>query len=99
MTFEAVLKRGDWRPIRDCPGRFALRGVPPTFSLADLLGSGANMQRFRSPKAKDAVWAVRLENGGVISYNRPDGTWLHTLNTPEGFERKLKQLGIVLLES
>ena len=32
----------------------------------------------------------------MISYKRDDGSFLHTLNTEEGFERKLKQLGIDL---
>ena len=27
-------------------------------------------------------------------YRRDDGRYLHTLNTPDGFERKLRQLGI-----
>jgi hypothetical protein len=34
--------------------------------------------------------------GGLISYRRPDGTFLHTLNTAEGFARKLSDLGIEL---
>ena len=36
---------------------------------------------------------TRLEGWGLISYARSDGSWLHTANTPEGFRRKLTDLG------
>ena len=49
-------------------------------------------------KARDAVVVTRLGELGewrLISYTRADGTWLHTANTREGFERKLSDLGVV----
>ena len=49
-----------------------------------------------SPEAKDPVLVVPLKNGGLISYRQPDGRLIHTLNTAEGFSRKLQQLGIAL---
>jgi hypothetical protein len=96
MTFDAVKELGEWVPIRDCPGRFVLRGVRPALGVTDLLGVVAGVQKFQSPRARDAVWVVCLEDGATISYRRPDGTWLHTLNTKEGFRRKLEQLEISL---
>ena len=44
--------------------------------------------------AKDPVIVTPFEDGGLISYRRTNGMFLHTLNTREGFERKLRQLGI-----
>ena len=44
--------------------------------------------------AKDPVIVTPFEDGGLISYRKADGMFLHTLNTREGFERKLRQLGI-----
>jgi hypothetical protein len=38
------------------------------------------------------VVIVQLADGGLISYRKPDGRYLHTLATPEAFERKLGQL-------
>ena len=73
-----------------------LHGVSPTFSFADLLGEVAGSQQFQSPRAKDAVWVVRLEDGETISYSRPDASWIHTLNAKEGFTQKLAQLGNAL---
>lgn len=99
MTFETVKMLGEWTPIRDCPGRFVLRGVSPSFGISDLLGDVAGIEHYQSPRARDAVWVVCFEDGGTISYCRPDDTWLHTLNTEEGFRRKLEQLEISLHES
>ena len=91
-------KLGDWRPIRDCPGRYVLRGVAPTFSLAHLIGDGAVVEEFQSPKALDTVFVACLADGGIISYQRATGTWVHTLCTSEGFRRKLEQLEITVRE-
>ncbi|HXQ93040.1 MAG TPA: hypothetical protein VN739_08540 [Nitrososphaerales archaeon] len=98
MTFDNVKRLGKWTPIPDCPGRFVLRSVSPAYSIVDLLGDIAGVQQFQSPRAIDTIWVVCLEDGGVISYRRLAGTWRHTLNTEEGFRRKLDQLEISLHE-
>ena len=49
---------------------------------------------YRVQTARDPVLVVEFENGGLISYLREDGTLMHTLNTLEGFHRKLRQLGV-----
>ena len=46
--------------------------------------------------ARDPVLVVAFTDGGLISYLREDGTLMHTLNTSDGFYRKLRQLGIEL---
>lgn len=98
MTFDEVVQRGDWRPIYGCPGRFVLRGVSPHTDIFELLGSEIEVQEFDQSNAKDAVYVARLKDGGLISYSRPDGTWVHTLCTPEGFDRKIRQLEIIMFE-
>jgi hypothetical protein len=85
MTFDIVKSLGKWTPIRDCPGRFVLRGVQPSLGLVALFGAVAGVQQYQSPKARDEVWIACLEDGGIISYRQPAGTWLHTLSTEEGF--------------
>lgn len=99
MTFDQAKTLGEWVPIRDCPGRFVLRGVSPALSAASLLGGGVQTQSFRSPVARDTVFVACFEGGGTLSYLRDDGTWLHTLCTEEGLRRKLDQLRIVLSSS
>ena len=51
---------------------------------------------YRVQTARDQVLVVEFEGGGLISYLREDGTLMHTLNTSEGFHRKLRQLGVEL---
>ena len=92
--FEVLKKQWSWTPIRDCPGRFVLTDVPSDLTPGDLAGPDVELREFRVPGARDVVVVGRLADGGIISYRRSDGSYKHTLNTPEGFARKLAQLGI-----
>jgi hypothetical protein len=96
MTFDEMFRKGEWVQILGCPGRFVLHGVSPAFSVSDLFGHEVPVQCFDSIAATDSVLVVKLDVGGTISYHRADGTFLHTLNTEDGFLRKLEQLGIKL---
>lgn len=94
-SFAQLLKERNWKPIRNCPGRFVLGESEQRLSLADILGEDVSVSEHKVATARDTVLVSRLdEGGGLISYRRADGSLLHTLNTPEGFERKLRQLGI-----
>ena len=96
MTFDALMMKWSWKPIRNCPGRYIICAAPTDLSPEDWLGSATGIRLFRVAAAQDAVVVARLDKGGVISYSRADGTYLHTLNTEEGFERKLRNLGLKL---
>ncbi len=95
-TFQELWARWPWRPIRNCPGRFVLPWTEQPIWFEVLLDCSCIPQAFSSPAAKDPVLVVPLEDGGLISYRQTDGRLIHTLNTPEGFSRKLQQLGIAL---
>ena len=96
MTFDELMRARNWTPIRNCPGRYALREAKADLSPGGLLGEEMEVSEFRVDAARDAVLVAALDGGGLISYRRDDGSFLHTLNTPEGFRRKLLQLGIDL---
>jgi hypothetical protein len=96
MTFAELLKTLCWTPIRHCPGRYVLRGAESELSVEELIGDTSEVSAYRVSAARDLVLIAALDAGGVISYRRADGSLLHTLNTPEGFQRKLRQLGIDL---
>jgi hypothetical protein len=98
MTFDEIGSKWELRPIRNCPGRFVIRTSMAALSPQDLLGPDVRVDTFPMTTARDTVLVARLEDGGLISYRRADGTHLHTLNTPEGFARKLLDLGIELAE-
>ncbi len=59
-----------------------------------MAGPGAEVVVFETGRAADPVVVVWLDKGGLISYKKGDGKYLHSLNTAEGFERKLSQLEI-----
>ena len=94
FTFNQLANRWELRPIRNCPGRFIIHTAPAELTPRELLGAEAEVQTFKVSSARDTVLVVCLEGGGLISYRRADGRHLHTLNTVEGFERKLLDLGI-----
>ena len=98
-TFQELWARWPWRPIRNCPGRFVLPWTEQPISFEVLLDCSCTPQAFSSAKAKDPVLVVPLEDGGLISYRQTDGRLTHMLNTPEGFCRKLQELGITLQET
>ena len=94
LTFNELMMSRSWGPIRNCPGRYVLRGARPDLSVDELLGAGHHTLRFDVETARDKILVTALDEGGVISYERANGTYLHTLNTAEGFRRKLLELGI-----
>ena len=96
VFIQTLLDRWQWKPIRHCPGRFVLVTTDVSMSLDSLLESDCHAEAFMTDAAKDRVLVVPLEDGGLISYARADGRVVHTLNTAEGFVRKLSQLGISL---
>jgi hypothetical protein len=98
MTFAELFKTFEWRPIRNCPGRYVLHGANSNLRVEDLTGRLRRASEYRTSAARDVVIVAALDEGGIISYKREDGSLLHTLNTPDGFERKLRQLGINLAE-
>jgi len=97
MTVDVLMKKWAFKAIRNCPGRYVLSpsacGGPPE----QLLGPGFETQEFRASAARDTVIVAAFsDGGGLISYRGADGTHVHTVNTSEGFERKLRDLGIAL---
>jgi hypothetical protein len=93
VTFSALFDRWAWRPIPNCPGRYVLAEGPVAIAPHDIV-PGANGSEHVCAAARDPVIVTPFEDGGLISYRKADGKFLHTLNTREGFERKLDQLGI-----
>ena len=94
ITFDALAAKWELSPIRNCPGRFIIRAHAADLSPQELLGPGVEIYTFNVAAANDTVLVARFDGGGLISYRRADGTHLHTLNTAEGFKRKLLDLGI-----
>ncbi|MBI5440311.1 MAG: hypothetical protein HY900_03765 [Deltaproteobacteria bacterium] len=63
--------------------------------MADVVGE-AEVRRYRVAGVRDPVLVATFGGGGIIAYERADGSCVFTLNTPDGLARKLEQLGIDL---
>ena len=94
-TYEAVFAAGPWRHLRFCPGRSIWQG-PPGLTPAALVGPDVVVRTFRVSRAADRVHVASFPGGGLISYEKAGGEFVHTLNTAAGFARKLADLGIEL---
>ncbi len=94
MNFDQLFEAFEWRPIAKCEGRFVLQNASLNLTFRDLIGDEVEVREFKTEAARDIVIVARFDGGGLISYRREDGSCLHTLNTDEGFRRKLAELGI-----
>lgn len=93
---EELIARWGGEAIPHCAGRFVLTAAPPELSPEELVGPAVPLHEFRVAAARDPVVVAQLPDGGLISYRRAAQRFLHTVNTPDGFARKLSQLGIHL---
>jgi hypothetical protein len=94
VTFAALFERLAWRPIPNCPGRYVLAAGPVAAPPEDIIPGANDVSEYVSVTAKDPVIVTPFDDGGLISYRKANGMFLHTLNTREGLERKLRQLGL-----
>ena len=97
MTFNDLISRYQCRPIPNCPGRFIIRNSGH-LTVQDLCTSAVDTEEFAVDTVPDPVIICRFSGGGIISYRKADGTFVHTLNNIEGFKRKCRELGIKLKE-
>jgi hypothetical protein len=95
-SFDDLNTQWHWKPIPNCPGRFVLSPSPSHLTAADLLGPAVAVREVEVAAARDTVIIAAFAGGGLISYRRATGEYVHTLNTPDGFARKLLALGIPL---
>lgn len=94
LRIDTFMARFKWRQIPGCPGRCVLQDA--SIELDALISHHG--QTHISEGARDPVWIVTFTDGGggLLSYRRSNGSFLHTLNTPQGLARKCGQLGIQL---
>jgi hypothetical protein len=89
-----LLATRNWRAIPNCPGRYVLAEGVSAESPQCLVATAVTATRHVGANARDPVWVIAFDEGGLISYERGEGHWLHTLNDAEGLARKLADLGI-----
>ena len=102
--FAHLFTRFPWRAIPGCQGRYSAAGRERMTKLTPLellaaVGvdtSTVEVQWISVSTCSDVVLIVTfkdLSTTGLITYAKADGVYVHTLNTPTGFHRKLATLG------
>lgn len=99
-TFDRLMKKYSWKEIENCPGRYLLikddhqhlRFVTPKSFLNDRI----DIEIFISDICRDRVHIGQFIDGGLLSYEKSDGTFVHTLNNSTGLQRKINHLKINL---
>ncbi len=93
--FDRLRNTLEWRDIPGCPGRSVLVGDSNDLDEAVRRWG----RRFELESTRDPVWRLLTDDGrrALLSYEKLDGSFVHTLNTQAGLERKCAQLGLNLL--
>lgn len=102
ITFAKLFQLYSWKEIAHCPGRYVLRKKDNErlkfITPKDLLNHQIPIDVFNSEMCHDQIQIGRFVDGGLLSYEKSDGTFVHTLNNPEGLKRKINHLRINLSE-
>tara|TARA_R110002111_G_scaffold177322_1_gene243419 strand:+ start:55337 stop:55672 length:336 start_codon:yes stop_codon:yes gene_type:complete len=96
MKVDDLLKRFEWEQIPNTNGRFTLRQKEIQLSVESLIDSEeVEIKQYPSAHPQELIHVVELEDGGLISYERKDATYIHTLNSQNMFKKKQWELGII----
>ena len=94
-----VCSKGDWKRMDGKEIRWTWIG-PKDIPLGSLLNLELKTSQFPSvSNPGQSIHLGKLNDGGIISYELENGTWLHTLNTAASFRLKVFELNLVPLES
>lgn len=94
-TFQKIFKKWDWKPIHNCPGRYIFAGGVSDLTVSDIAQSGNPVFEYSAEVIPDKFLVLKFDDGGgIISYRKTAGCFLHTLNDEEGLTRKLDQLQV-----
>jgi hypothetical protein len=98
LCFTKLFELYSWKEIKNCPGRYlltkednqCLRLISPN----EILNNKVSIQIFSSEICRDRIHIGKLLDGGLLSYEKSDGTFVHTLNNISGLNRKMNHLNI-----
>lgn len=96
LSFIFLFNLYTWKEITNCPGRYLLtkednerlKLVSPNV----VLNNRIPIEIFTSSMCRDRVHIGKLPDGGLLSYEKSDGTFVHTLNNLSGLQRKMNHL-------
>ena len=98
LSFNHLFHLYSWKEIPHCPGRYLLSTQDnrrlETVTPTAMLNNQLTVQIFVSEVCRDRVHVGKFSDGGLLSYEKSDGTFIHTLNNLSGLARKMNHLNI-----
>ncbi|UJR32425.1 hypothetical protein I4U23_019887 [Adineta vaga] len=98
FSFDKLFKLYSWKEIKNCPGRYLLNKEDNqrlhTVLPNEFLNNQTSIHIFTSEMCPDRIHIGKFINGGLLSYEKSDGTYVHTLNNSSGLTRKMNHLNI-----
>ena len=92
-TFQKIFEKWNWKPIQNCPGRYIFSAGVSDLTVSDIAASRSPVLEYASQAVPDKFLVMKFDDGGgIISYRKSAGCFLHTLNDADGLARKLSQL-------
>lgn len=96
LDFITLKQAYAWKKIRGSADRLVFTKENGDMDPNQIVAGRAKVRRFDDTTARDLVYVAKIKDGGLISFMRKDGSYIHTLNTQETFDEKLAELGINL---
>ena len=100
ISFDHLFSLYSWKEIPHCPGRYLLIKQDnerlETVSPTTVLSNQVPIEIFNSEVCRDRVHVGKFSDGGLLSYEKSDGRFVHTLNNLSGLTRKMTHLNIQL---
>ena len=93
LALERIYQREQWRPIPGCDGRYVYRG-PRRSSVLENEPHKLVRLREASESEDGIVVGLLRGGGGVLSYEKFSGVFVHTLGTASGLIRKVAALNM-----
>lgn len=100
VSFDYLFQLYSWKEILHCPGRYLLSKQDnrrlETVTPTAMLNNQPTVEIFVSEVCRDRIHVGKFLDGGLLSYEKSDGTFVHTLNHLSGLARKMNHLNISL---
>ncbi|CAF0927136.1 unnamed protein product [Adineta steineri] len=98
LCFMKLFTLYSWKEIKNCPGRYLLTKQDNEhlrlISPSEILNNKISIQIFDSEICRDRIHIGKFIDGGLLSYEKSDGTFVHTLNNISGLTRKMNHLNV-----
>jgi hypothetical protein len=94
VTCQSLMAKYAWIQLPDERNRWHLEQKWSPMTLAELISEPAEIVTHKTTGSSYTIHILRFADGGVITYQKGEANYLHTLNTLSLFKKKLWDLGL-----